>query len=165
MSKGFIYIWRDKLRKMYYIGSHIGSPDDGYISSSSWLTHEIRFRPNDFKRRIIKFLNSEELKIEEYRLIKMIKETDFGKKYYNLKCGAPKGNIPVNKGKSMSEEQRKKLSIAKKGKTAWNKGKPNPKAAENARKGATKMSVKVTGRKLITLPDGSRTWSYPNKAS
>jgi hypothetical protein len=160
MSTGFIYIWRDNVRNMYYIGSHIGSPDDGYVSSSNWLTHEIKFRPNDFKRRIIKFLAEEDLKLEEYRFIKMIKESEYGKKYYNLKCGAPKGNVPANKGKPMSIEQRKKLSNAKKGKTAWNKGIPNPNAAENARKGAAKLSAKTTGRKMITNPDGSRTWSY-----
>ena len=165
MSTGFIYIWRDKTRNMYYIGSHLGSPNDGYVSSSNWLTHEIKFRPNDFKRRIIKFLNKDELKLEEYRFIKMIKESEYGKKYYNLKCGAPKGNIPANKGKPMSLEQRTKLSYAKKGKPAWNKGKPNSKSADNARKGADKLSVKTTGRKMIKLADGSRTWIYPNKAS
>ena len=95
----------------------------------------------------------------------MIKEHEYGKKYYNLKSGAPKGNVPANKGKPMSLEQRKKLSDAKKGKTAWNKGKPNLKAADNARKGAIKLSSKTTGRKMITLTDGSRTWIYPNKAS
>jgi hypothetical protein len=160
MSTGFIYIWRDKIRNMYYIGSHTGLKDDGYISSSNWLTHEIKFRPNDFKRRILKVLNVKDLKLEEYRLIKMIKDHEFGKKYYNLKCGVPKGNVPVNKGIPMSLEQRQKLSDAKKGKTAWNKGKPNPNAAQNARKGASKLSAKVTGRKMITRPDGSRTWNY-----
>ena len=160
MSTGFIYIWRDKIRNMYYIGSHNGSIDDGYISSSNWLTHEIKFRPKDFKRRIIKVLNVEDLKLEEYRLIKMIKEHEFGTKYYNLKCGAPKGNVPVNKGIPMSLEQRQKLSDAKKGKTAWNKGKPNLNAAANARKGASKLSTKATGRKMVIKPDGSRTWSY-----
>lgn len=34
-----------------------------------------------------------------------------------------KGNIAPNKGKKMSEEQKKKLSVAHKGKSAWNKGK------------------------------------------
>lgn len=44
---GFIYIWHDRLRNMFYIGSHKGSPDDGYISSSRWLNGEINYRPAD----------------------------------------------------------------------------------------------------------------------
>lgn len=50
-----------------------------------------------------------------------------------------------------------------KGVTAWNKGLPNPLAADNARKGASKLAFTVTGRKKKVLPDGSWTWEYPNK--
>ena len=50
----FVYMWFDKSRKMFYVGMHSGDIDDGYISSSSWLSAEVRYRPHDFKRRIIK---------------------------------------------------------------------------------------------------------------
>jgi hypothetical protein len=50
-----------------------------------------------------------------------------------------------------------------KGNVAWNKGLPNPTAANNARKGAAKLSAKVTGRKRLYKEDGSRTWQYPEK--
>lgn len=49
------------------------------------------------------------------------------------------------------------------GRVAWNKDLPNPQAIINGRKGATKLSVTVTGRKKKVLPDGSWTWEYPNK--
>lgn len=161
---GFIYIWRDNVRKMYYIGSHEGSPDDGYVSSSHWLTAEIRYRPQDFKRRIIKFVTSENLKIEEYRLLSYIKEHEFGSKYYNLKHGKPKGSSPWNKGKSniYSAETLEKMSKARIGKSTT-KGKPSPKSAENARKGAAKLSALASGRKRVYLEDGSWTWQYPQK--
>lgn len=44
---------------------------------------------------------------------------------------------------------------------AWNKGIPNPKSAENGRKGASKQSQTVTGRKRKYLSDGSWCWEYP----
>jgi len=47
------------------------------------------------------------------------------------------------------------------GRTSWNKGLPNPTAADNARKGAAKLSAKVIGRKRLYREDGSWTWQYP----
>lgn len=48
-----------------------------------------------------------------------------------------------------------------KGKIAWNKGLPNPTAAENGKKGAAKMSAKAKGRKRMYKEDGTWTWEYP----
>ena len=48
-----------------------------------------------------------------------------------------------------------------KGATPWNKGLPNPTAAENGRKGASKLSAKVKGRTRLYKQDGSWTWQYP----
>lgn len=160
--QGFIYIWRDKARHMYYIGSHDGLPDDGYISSSHWLTAEVRYRPMDFRRKILKFVDLTSMKIEEYRILGMIKETEFGKKYYNLKSGRKVGSIPWNKGTKglYSEEYRAKIAASRKGRSTT-KGKPNPSAAENGRKGAAKMADKAKGRTRLYKEDGSWTWQYP----
>ena len=49
------------------------------------------------------------------------------------------------------------------GRTSWNKGLPNPTAADNARKGANKLSATVRGRKRLYKEDGSWTWQYPEK--
>jgi hypothetical protein len=162
--QGFIYIWRDKVRNMFYIGSHHGTPDDGYISSSKWLTAEVRYRPADFRRKIIKYVDITELKLEEYKLINRIKDYEFSTRYYNLKQGKPPGTAPWNKGKTgvYSEEHRKSISERRKG-VATTKGRKNPLAAENARKGAAKMSVTVKGRKRLYKEDGSWTWQYPKK--
>ena len=51
----------------------------------------------------------------------------------------------------------------KKERPAWNKGIPNPKAAENGKKSALKQSQTVTGRKKINLDNGKWMWEYPNK--
>jgi hypothetical protein len=50
---GFVYIWYDRKHKRFYIGSHWGFEDDGYICSSNWMRHAYRRRPQDFKRRIL----------------------------------------------------------------------------------------------------------------
>ena len=122
----FLYIWLDHSRKMFYVGMHDGNVDDGYISSSRWFNGEHQYRPNDFRRKIIKMFNTREsARTEEARFLRMIKESEFGKKYYNLKNGRPKGTPASNKGKSMSSEQRKKLSLAKLGKPSIWKGIPN----------------------------------------
>jgi len=49
------------------------------------------------------------------------------------------------------------------GRIAWNKGMPNSQAADNARKGAAKLSAKVQGRTRLYREDGSWTWQYPEK--
>lgn len=115
----FVYIWFDIKRKMFYIGSHFGKMNDSYLSSSKWLSGEIRYRPLDFKRRIIKFCESKEEALQiEYNLLSKIKEKEFGQKYYNIKSGRSKGCTPWNKGKQniYSEESLQKMSDAKKGK-------------------------------------------------
>lgn len=49
------------------------------------------------------------------------------------------------------------------GRTSWNKNLPNPQAAINGKKGASKLSKTATGRKRKYLPNGSWTYEYPNK--
>lgn len=84
--QGFVYIWRDKKRKMYYIGSHLGSETDGYLCSSNRMRDAYRRRPQDFKRKIIKrMVGRNELLIEEHRLLAMIPDNELGVKYYNLR--------------------------------------------------------------------------------
>ena len=50
---GFVYIWRDKKHNRFYIGSHWGTIDDGYVCSSTWMKRSYLRRPGDFKRKII----------------------------------------------------------------------------------------------------------------
>ena len=119
----FLYIWHDKCRKMFYIGMHEGTLDDNYISSSRWFNGEYHYRPKDFRRKIIKILNNRKsARKEEARFLRMIKESDFGKKYYNLKNGRPSGSEPWNKGKKniYSQETLQKMSAARIGKPSNN---------------------------------------------
>lgn len=86
LVSGFIYIWFDKKHHRFYVGSHWGSEDDGYICSSTWMRNAYKRRPADFKRRIIAKVDSSrnDLLIEEHRWLQMIKKDELGKKFYNL---------------------------------------------------------------------------------
>jgi len=83
---GFIYIWYDKKLKRYYIGSHFGTIDDGYICSSTWMKRAYKRRPQDFKRRIIfqSNISRKELFEEEQKWLNLIKLEELSKRYYNL---------------------------------------------------------------------------------
>lgn len=81
---GFIYLWFDRKRKMYYIGCHWGNVDDGYICSSKRMRDAYRYRPEDFKRRIIQTnIQRKNLLMEEYKWLSLIDSKLLGIKYYN----------------------------------------------------------------------------------
>ena len=84
---GFVYIWYDRKRKMFYVGCHWGSVDDGYICSSDRMRKAYRRRPEDFKRKIIStnISNRESTFEEEYKWFSFIDEKELGVKYYNLR--------------------------------------------------------------------------------
>lgn len=83
-KQGFVYIWYDKKRKMYYVGCHWGTENDGYICSSTRMLKAYNIRPNDFKRRIVKKgIKRNDLLTEEYRWLSMIKDEELNDRYYN----------------------------------------------------------------------------------
>ena len=97
MKYGFVYIWFDKKKKRYYIGSHWGTEDDGYICSSRWMRNTYKQRPQDFKRRILTlvYTNRKDLLEEERRWLQMIDDDKLATKlttekqrttlrYYNI---------------------------------------------------------------------------------
>lgn len=111
---GFIYIWYDRKRKMYYIGSHLGTIDDGYICSSRRMRDAYRRRPEDFRRRILKKeVKREFLLQEEHRWLSFIEKGQLGKKYYNLSTTTPTKYIPHNKQKHFEEIKQRMSEAAK----------------------------------------------------
>lgn len=83
---GFVYLWRDRKNKRYYVGSHWGTDDDGYVCSSNWMRTSYSRRPEDFKRRIIArvYTNRQDLLDEEFRWLAMIKSNEIKLRYFNL---------------------------------------------------------------------------------
>lgn len=114
MKYGFVYIWYDIKHKRYYIGSHWGSEDDGYICSSSWMKRSYMRRPKDFKRRIISRVSERSILIkEEQKWLSFTKKQELGKRYYNLNNVVIK-HWHTNEQRSISV--RNKISHTKKGK-------------------------------------------------
>ena len=131
---GFVYIWYDKKRKMYYIGCHWGTEDDGYICSSNRMRNAYKRRPEDFRRRIIgKFDNKIEMLINENEWLTLIGKENLGKKYYNLKdCQFNHWSV---------EEQNSvkiKKTISERTKEAMNK----PEIRERYEKGLSKRNTR-----------------------
>lgn len=129
-----MYLWYDKQKKMYYIGSHWGTEDDGYVCSSEWMKRAYKRRPQDFKRRILQEAPREILYKQEEAWLRMIKPEELGVKYYNLQKEVCRhwssdpntvGNkiSQSKKGWVPSQETREKWSIQRLGRPSWNKGK------------------------------------------
>lgn len=121
---GFVYIWYDRKYNRYYIGCHWGTENDGYICSSTWMRNSYNRRKIDFRRKILKtnIQSRKELLEEEYKWLKLIKEEEIGKKYYNLHTrhfnhwSSNKDSILVI-SKKISESQKANPNFGK-----WNKG-------------------------------------------
>ncbi len=85
---GFVYLWRDRLRKMSYIGSHMGSLNDTYKGSSARLLRAMKKRPQDFRRKVLWILTIDDRKLllaEEERWLQMIRPHHLQVRYYNVK--------------------------------------------------------------------------------
>lgn len=94
---GFVYIWFDKKRKMFLIGSHHGSINDSYITSTGGLKFKRVFnkRPDTFKRKILEYNTS----VDNFKYTQGLEQKwlDYrpgialDKKYYNQKQWATGG--------------------------------------------------------------------------
>lgn len=133
---GFVYIWYDRKHKRYYIGSHWGHEDDGYICSSPWMKNAYKRRPHDFKRRIIKrvYTTRSELLDEEYVWLQKIPSYKVGTRYYNLTTHR-NGHWTTNPPKHKIVKQ--KLSETMKAKHQ------DPEYQEIFKKGRTKTAEKL----------------------
>lgn len=110
---GFIYIWFDKKNKRYYVGSHWGTFNDGYVCSSRWMRNSYKRRPEDFRRRILSTIDDRsKLLLEEFKWLSLIKKSELGERYYNLQNN--QFNHWSNTGDIKTVGQ--KISAAKKGK-------------------------------------------------
>jgi hypothetical protein len=97
MTTSFVYIWHDTKRNKFYIGSHRGTLDDGYVGSNKHLIMKYKSRPFTFKRRILEIhenITQKELLEREQSWLNLIKDSELhGEKYYNEKKVAAGGDI------------------------------------------------------------------------
>lgn len=164
---GFIYIWYDRKRKMFYIGSHLGTEDDGYVCSSKRMRDNYKNRPEDFKRKILESnISRKDVIWSEKCWLWFVDPKQLGKKYYNMTrdpASAPKWHTAEERkkvvlakrletinGRTEEEKAKINLAVSKGKKKAFqerrDKGLPNfgVQAAENIKNGG----VKKRGTKL-----------------
>jgi len=115
---GFVYKWVNIETCKYYIGSHGGNPEDGYISSSRIFNHAIKKHGIDKYRREILYFG-ENYRTEEERLLKECNAAD-DIKSYNIKNEAFGATLlgPKNGmfGKTHTDESKQKI-----GEKSWMK--------------------------------------------
>ena len=129
---GIVYQWINIENNKYYIGSHFGYLNDGYISSGKIFQQEYALHKNKMMR-IILYIGEDFRKVEEFYL----KYIDVAKdmQSYNMKNSVLWGGVPVNK---LSLETRAKIS------EALRKRVRKPMTQEQKQK----ISQTLTGRKL-----------------
>jgi len=114
---GFVYLWYDKKRKKFYLGSHMGSLNDGYVGSNHRLKCAYKNRPDTFKRRILEShtnINSKQLLQREQFWLDLIKPEELSVRYYNEKKFAAGGNIVGMLSDEKKEQHRNKSALASK---------------------------------------------------
>ncbi len=81
----FIYIWYDFYKDKFYLGSHYGSEEDGYLFGGIDIKTEYKKRPNDFTRDIISYhLVNEYYEIREIEKSYLIKyDVENNEYFYN----------------------------------------------------------------------------------
>ena len=109
MTNGFVYRWYDNSNGKFYIGSHKGNPNDGYLGGGVLFRRAYAKRPESFTREIM----YEGVYYREYE--QMILDYDNAADsdvFYNLVNFAWGGGV---KGLPKTKSTKKKMSEAAKG--------------------------------------------------
>lgn len=158
---GFVYIWFDQKRKMYYVGSHLGSEDDGYICSSRRMRKAYRRRPKDFKRRILK-------RFENIKYVELLKEEELWLKlaekrkdrYYNMMFQTQHWASDNDRKKSIGQ----KISEAHKSNPnwgSWGKGKVLSNETKKKLREANKKQFEDESQRELRRQKSKELWSQP----
>lgn len=182
---GFVYIWYDKKRKWFCIGSHLGHENDGYVTSTGFMKKAYKKRPEDFKRRILEYYYGcchKKLREIEQKWLDMINENELftnnansetNIRYYNMKKQASglSGKVAsVLKKQWWDSEEGAKQKIKQsdnmnhlietnKGRTPWNKGKKCPQISKSRRETPTVYTPDMRKRRSETTKE---LWKDPD---
>lgn len=152
MITGFVYKWINKINNKWYIGSHKGTVDDGYRHSSKVLAAaECKYGQNNFVREILFEGNYEDDKIRE-------KEAEYLNLYNAATSRQSYNRTNITGPNCVSEETKRKMSIAHSGENHYNYGKHHTEETKrkigNAHKGLKKPTTEEHKRNISLAKSG-----------
>jgi hypothetical protein len=122
MTVAYVYKWTHIPTMRWYIGSRTAKgchPKDGYVCSSKTIKPMILENANDWKREIIATGIKEDMLSLETEILQLF-DAKNDSRSFNQQNGDGKF---INKGlRPLSDQHKLNLSLSKKGRTAWNKG-------------------------------------------
>ena len=135
--EAFVYKWVRISTKEFYVGVHLGNPNDNYVGSGRVFIDKYKSNPDDWVREYVIpcFTYEEALELEE---LIVDEELILRKECLNLRTGGRQGRV--------AEETKAQISKSTKGKPKSEKHKQNmkkPKSKEHARKVGNAMKKKV----------------------
>jgi NUMOD3 motif len=109
---GFIYRWTKKSNGKYYIGSHWGKFNDGYICSSNSMRRAYERNRSQFSRRILAVVTTNRLDLldKEQAYLDKMPRRHFGAESYNISTKAHKPWWA--KGQKLKKKIRAKISLS-----------------------------------------------------
>lgn len=162
----FIYLWIDNKNNKFYIGSHFGNVNDGYLFGGIDIKSEYSIRPQDFERIILSYHlvdnHSDIRKIEKEYLIKY--DVENNDNFYNRTNesygGTHRKSIDLRlndideNGLNAFQRAAKKMVSTRKSKDSFNSAKlkeykTKKSNTEVFNKIKEKISTKLKGRKWI----------------
>ena len=153
-KESFVYLWYDSRSKMFYLGKHKGTPDDGYTHSSSiWEHFSSDSVPEGVKRRVLIYGSDKDMYELETKLLLNRKEKCWDR-YYNANI---RGDFyrPPESYTPHTEETKRKMSEGHKGKKFTEERKRN---MSKARLGA--KHTEETKRKISEAQLGEKNHRY-----
>ena len=169
---GFVYRWYDSYNGKYYIGSHCGNTNDGYIGSGIYFKKAYNKRPEAFSREIL-YIGKNYNELEEFILCELNAMNDTNS--YNLTNSArgvslhsENSKLKISKTKKgnthFSKDHREKLSQKKKGKLHPCYGTEGyRKGAKHSQEAKLKMSKAKTRKVFCEL--NNKTYQSVKEAS
>lgn len=105
---GFVYLWENKINGKKYIGSHVGSVDDGYIGSGKIFNRAIeKYGIENFERKILEYVEDKSTITEREQYYLDLYDAANNKEFYNLKPKAGGGWEYVNSNPEFAAKMKK----------------------------------------------------------
>ena len=115
MRTGFIYLWTNKVNGKKYLGSHIGSPDDGYLGSGVLFRKALKkYGSDQFARELLEIdVPEDQIRFREQHFLDLYQAAK-SSTFYNIAAQARNytGHGPVTR-EQMSKSIKKALTESK----------------------------------------------------